>query len=398
MMKKTVAKKYKLDPDNAREHEERDKAAVRSSLEQFRAGRSIVVDNEDVVVVGNSTYEQAEKLGIPTMEIETEGEVLVVIKRKDLSPGDPERIGLALADNRTGELSRWDPQRATALLGRIRGISGLDLKPFDFTIPVFRVHEPLEEEGPIDPSKALLAKWAVERGQVWEIPGKAGTHRVMCGDSTDDLPLLMNGTLGNMIFTDPPYGVGYDGGMKKREKLKGDEIGTGIYTRVLPSLSSVVDGEAPLYLWYADGHAAAAAAAGYQIAAQIIWAKNHAQFVTSAHYKGKHEPCYYAHKKGKKARWYGPNNEVTLWEYKRAARNDFHPTQKPVALAARAIRNSTEYGQIVVDGFLGGGTTVVAAEQEGRICYGMEIEPKYVAVTLERLSKIGLKPTLVRKA
>jgi DNA modification methylase len=143
-----------------------------------------------------------------------------------------------------------------------------------------------------------------------------------------------------------------------------------------------------LYLWYADGHAAAAAAAaaaaGYQIVAQIIWAKNHAQFVTSARYKGKHEPCYYAHRKGKTARWYGPNNEVTLWEYPRAASNDYHPTQKPVAIASRAISNSTGLGHIILDPFLGSGTTMVAAEQLGRRCYGIEIEPRYVDVSVRR--------------
>ena len=117
--------------------------------------------------------------------------------------------------------------------------------------------------------------------------------------------------------------------------------------------------------------------------------------MTSAHYKGKHEPCYYGHRKGKSARWLGPNNEVTLWEYDRSSVNEFHPTQKPVPIACRAITNSTELGHIVLDLFLGSGTTMVAAEQLGRVCYGMEIEPKYVAVTLERMAGMGLEPKLV---
>ena len=205
-----------------------------------------------------------------------------------------------------------------------------------------------------------------------------------------------------MIFTDPPYGVDYTGGMKRQPRLQNDYVGTDIYARALPILARGTDDEAPLYLWYADGHAAAAAAAaavaaaGFVIVAQIIWAKNHAQFMSSAHYHGKHEPCFYGHKRGKSARWYGPTNEVTLWEYDRAASNDFHPTQKPVALAVRAIQNSTCAGDIVLDGFLGGGATLIGCESTQRCCYGCDIDPGYVAVALERWAQLtGQAPHLL---
>ena len=199
---------------------------------------------------------------------------------------------------------------------------------------------------------------------------------------------VMGGEKAQMIFTDPPYGVNYDGGAKKREKLDGDEVGTEIYAKAIPLLSEFADDSSPLYLWYADGHAAAAAAAaaGYIITAQIIWAKNHAQFVSTAHYHGKHEPCYYAHKKGKSNRWNGAKNEVTLWECDRSPSNDFHPTQKPVPIAVRAVGNSTASGDAVLDGFLGSGTTMVAAENLHRKCRGIEISPDYCAVILERMA------------
>jgi len=247
---------------------------------------------------------------------------------------------------------------------------GLDDKP-----------EITEDEVPAVPADPVT-----KPGDVWML----GDHRLVCGDSTDETTVrkLTGEHQAQMIFTDPPYGVGYDGGAKKRDKLAGDEIGTDIYAEVLPHLKFAADDKAALYLWYADGHAAAAAAAaaaaGYVITAQIIWAKNHAQFVTSAHYKGKHEPCYYAHRKGKSARWYGPNNEVTLWEYDRSARNDYHPTQKPVPIAARAITNSSAPGDIVLDLFLGGGTTLIAAEQLDRRCFGIELDPAYCDVIVER--------------
>ncbi len=249
-----------------------------------------------------------------------------------------------------------------------------------------------DAEPQIDRAEELRQQWGVELGQLWRLPSRTPgqEHRLICGDCTDAAVVehVMGGELAHMIFTDPPYGVNYDGGMKKRKELEGDHVGTDIYAGALPVLAQAADGEAPLYLWYADGHAAAAAAAaaaaGYQITAQIIWAKNHAQFVTSAHYKGKHEPCYYGHKRNKSARWHGPNNEVTLWEYDRSPRNDYHPTQKPVEVAVRAIRNSTESGQIVIDGFLGGGTTLIAAENLARQCRACEISPGYVAVALQR--------------
>ena len=264
--------------------------------------------------------------------------------------------------------------------------------------------DPQDAEPQMDRAEELREQWGVEPGQLWRLasrtPGQE--HRLICGDCTDvaTVERVMGGEKAHIIFTDPPYGVDYDGGMKKREKLDGDHVGTEIYDAALPVLARAVDDAAALYLWYADGHAAAAAAAaaaaGYQITAQIIWAKNHAQFVTSAHYKGKHEPCYYGHKRGKSARWHGPNNEVTLWEYDRSPSNDFHPTQKPVELGIRAITNSTESGQMVLDGFLGGGTTLIAAENLSRQCRAVEISPGYVAVALERYRQaFGIEAELV---
>jgi DNA modification methylase len=229
-----------------------------------------------------------------------------------------------------------------------------------------------------------------------------GPHRLLCGDSTvvTDVERLMNGDLADLVFTDPPYGVGYTGGAKPREALQGDQLGSTIYADALPMLRVAAADHAALYLWYADAHAAAAAAAaaaaGYVISAQVIWVKNNAQFVTSAHYKGKHEPCYYAHRKGKSAAWYGPNNEVTVWEANRANKNEWHPTQKPTELAERAMRNSSPEGGLVLDLFGGSGSTLIAAHATGRRACLMEIEPAYADVICRRFEKYaGIKPERV---
>jgi DNA modification methylase len=254
--------------------------------------------------------------------------------------------------------------------------------------------EVTEDEVPEVPVDAIT-----KPGDLWIL----GEHRVLCGDSTSeaDVARLMNGEKADMVFTDPPYGVDYDGGMKKREKLKDDHLGTEVYEKALPICVKNTTDRSAFYIWYADGHiaaaAAAAAAAGIHISAQIIWVKNHAQFMSNARYKGKHEPCMYGYKKSKGADWFGPNNEVTVWEYDRSSKNEFHPTQKPVQLSVRALSNSCPASGLVLDLFLGSGATLIGAEQTKRKCYGMEISPNYCDVIVKRWENLtGKKATLAK--
>ena len=216
-----------------------------------------------------------------------------------------------------------------------------------------------------------------------------GSHRLLCGDATkkEDVERLMGGEKAEMVFTDPPYGVGYDGGVQTpRDKLCGDQ-NTDLYAPCcsMAMTFSVVD--APLYLWHAGvkgiAAAAAAAAAGWEIRSEIIWNKNQAQYgALSAQYKQKHEPAYYCFKCGHSARWVGSTKEVTVWDIDRASKNEFHPTQKAVELATRAIGNHD--AKSVLDLFLGSGTTMIACEQLDRKCFGIEIDPLYVDVCVKR--------------
>ena len=303
---------------------------------------------------------------------------------------EAKKIKYALSDNdRAGE---YDEQQLAELV--YPHIEEINLEEYKVDLgEAATLADVIEDYGPdlndgteddvpeIDDTPAIT-----QSGQLFTL----GKHRLLCGDSTkaEDVERLMGGEKADMVFTDPPYGVGYDGGAKKRDKLVGDHLGTSVYGDALPHLKQSAANHAALYLWYADAHAAAAAAAaaaaGYEITAQVIWVKNNAQFVTSAHYKGKHEPCFYGHRKGKVAQWFGPNNEVTVWECDRAQKNEFHPTQKPVPLAVRAIKNSSKNGNVVLDLFLGSGTTLIAAEKLNRRCYGMEIDPKYCDVIIKR--------------
>jgi DNA modification methylase len=237
-------------------------------------------------------------------------------------------------------------------------------------------------EVPVDPVS--------KRGDIW----LCGDHRVMCGDSTssEDVGRLMDGKKADMVFTDPPYGVDYDGGHavkgKRREKLLNDAT-PDIYSPALLIAYSETKDNAALYLWFSDSRSSAVLSAvlsaGYEVRNTLIWNKNLAQFgAIGAQYKSKHEPCIYAFKRGKTPFWAGPTNEVSVWDVSRETKNDFHPTQKPVALSERAIKNSCPYKGIALDLFLGSGSTLIACEKTNRTCYGMEISGQYVDVIINR--------------
>jgi DNA modification methylase len=237
----------------------------------------------------------------------------------------------------------------------------------------------------------------VQRGEVWSL----GQHRLMCGDSTDETNVerMMAGGLAQLVVTDPPYGVAYDGthlspgtyfgeGQRKAERLVGDE-GVSVYGKMFDLLSEITDDKASAFVFFAGAVGlpiySAVDASQWEIRALIIWAKNHAQFGSmGSQYKTKHEPILYLFKKGRSTRWHGANNETTVWEYDRASRNEFHITQKPVDLFERPLSNHTEKGDIVFDGFVGSGTTIIAAERLDRRCYAMEIEPRYCDVAIKR--------------
>ena len=237
----------------------------------------------------------------------------------------------------------------------------------------------------------------VQPGEVWAL----GDHRIMCGDSTvgPDVDRLMVGELAQLVITDPPYGVDYDGthlspgtyfgeGQRKAERLVGD-TGISVYGAMFDILHRITDAKATAFGFFAGAVGlpiySAVDASEWEIRALIIWAKTHAQFGSmGSQYKTKHEPILYLFKKGRGTRWFGANNETTVWDYDRASKNEFHITQKPVELFERPMSNHTERGDVVFDGFVGSGTTIIAAERLGRRCYAMDIEPRYCDVAIKR--------------
>lgn len=256
--------------------------------------------------------------------------------------------------------------------------------------------EPGEGGDEFDATPETTGPTRTNAGELWVIGGK---HRLLVGDCTkaENVERLMDGAKWKCSITDPPYGVDYQGGRnpesnKAREKLANDGDAR-IYSRYLPAADMHRDKKSVMYIWFAGSKGGAVfssvEAAGWDVRALIVWNKLDAHYGNfMAQYMNKHEPCLYCVKDG--TDWYGPTNEVTVWDIKQPAKNEFHPTQKPIECMSRAMENSTAKGELVYDPFLGSGTTMIAAHRLGRTCYGCEIEPRYADVILKRAEAEGM--------
>ena len=228
-----------------------------------------------------------------------------------------------------------------------------------------------------------------------------GEHRLLCGDSTDadQVAKLMNGEKADMVFTDPPYGVSYTGGhnKKQRKKIENDTLQgadlTNLFRDSLLNADLFSKDYSAFYIWFSNLKAQETflsfSELNLEVRALLCWYKVKSGLgAFMSQYIPNFEPCIYAHKKGKSPQWYGASDEKSVWELKKDQRNDYHPTQKPVELPERAIKNSSKLFNIIYDCFLGSGSTMVAAHQLKRKCYGMELDPKYCQVIIDRMQKL----------
>lgn len=363
-----------FDPANARKHDEANLKAIAGSLNLFGQRKPIVVTKAGVVVAGNGTLEAAKSLGWTDID--------VVRVPADWSADQVKAF--ALADNRSAELASWDEQVMAAQLLELDA-AGFDIAEFGFEASDAPVDpESVEEdeipELPVVPVSKL--------GQVYQL----GRHRLMCGSSTDadSMEHLLQGVKADLVFTDPPYGVAYTGGLQfkdghvernNREMIANDDLD--IYEDVMAMLTKHAAG--PCYIWFAGSKGASiyAAAEKYgDIHALLIWVKNGGYGALNANYKQKHEPCLYWKPKGTTLNFIGATTETTIWNIDKDGRNKLHPTQKPVALAARAIANHE--CDTVLDMFGGSGATLIAAEEMNKTCYMMELDPQYIDVIITR--------------
>lgn len=350
-----------------------------NELPQMMEVRPIVVDQDGIVLGGNMRFRALIEMGkteVPDEWIKQISE-LTDTQKKEFIVKDNVGFGAwdwdILANEwNADELADW----------------GLDLPSG------WGDNQEAEDDGYEVPEKMQTD---IVEGDLIEI----GPHRILCGDSTnsDCWEKLMNGAKLDCINTDPPYNVDYTGRTKDALKIINDKmsqddfyqflydfyVSIGIYTKL----------GAAWYIWHADseGHnfRKALIDSGVKLAQCLIWVKN-TMVMSRQDYHWQHEPCLYGWKEGAAHSWYSDRKQTTTMHFDKPQRNGEHPTMKPVELIAYQIKNSTKQGDIVGDGFLGSHTTMVASHQLGRICYGMELDPVYCQVGIDRMQK--LDPTL----
>jgi DNA modification methylase len=404
-----------------------DLGALHSSLSRHGYTSPVLINEKTGrLVAGHGRVDalrqrKAEGQEPPQHIVARDGEWFVPVVRGLSFATDAEASAYLLADNKLSELGGWDDQGLAKLLTEIAasenglvgtGYDGDDLDKLLRDIQRASGAALTSQDNEPTKSEELQKKWGTALGQMWDIAG----HRVWCGSSLEVPDALFDGNKVRLIWTDPPYGVSYanknaylnrtDRGNRIQTPIVNDHMTpeatqtlfTGALTRAVPhceegaAIYATVPG-GPLYVRFV----AAIEDAGFTFKHGLVWVKNH--FVIGmSDYHFRHEPILYGWLETGAHYWNGDRSQDSVFEVDKPHSSDLHPTTKPVELIARMIANSTQPTDIVYDPFCGSGTTLVAAHQLGRIGYGVELDPGYVAVELERLSALGLTPRLIEEA
>ncbi len=353
---------------------------VADSLRRFGWQQPIVAKRTGEVVAGHTRLLAAKHLGMDRVPVfRFEG-------------SDLDAVAYGIADNRTASFATWDEPALAKLLAQLQAEDSLAAVGFSEEEVAVLLRAQEEEVEDDDGPGELPENPVSQPGDMWLL----GDHRLLCGDSTDaeNMARLLAGEQPRLMVTDPPYGVEYDpnwrneAGVSKTSrtgKVANDDRVD--WTAVWKLYSGAV-----CYVWHAGRHCGEVAAnlheAGFDIRAQIIWAKS--RFALSrGNYHWQHEPCWYAVRRGNKAHWVGDRKQSTVWNIAVTDDGDKtrHGTQKPPECMARPMRNHD--APVILDPFLGSGSTLIAAHKLGRQCLGMEIEPGYVDVAIERWEKVS---------
>lgn len=374
--------------NNARTHSAEQVNKLRASLREFGFVNPVIVDRNLNVIAGHGRILAAKEEKIPEVPC-VYVDYLTEAQKK----------AYILADNRMAMDAGWDEE-----LLRVE-IEALQAEAFDVSLTGFDEKEisdlfkDSDETGAEDDDfnlSAVLEQAAfVEKGDVWTV----GRHRVMCGDATvaEDVQKLMDGKKANLILTDPPYGVSFqsaDGLSIQNDSIKGEEFYKFLLA-AMQNMVSVLEPGGAAYVFHADTEGLnfrrAFVDAGLHLAGCCIWVKN-SLVLGRSDYQWQHEPVLYGFLKNGKHSWYSDRKQTTIWNFDKPKRNKNHPTSKPLDLLAYPIGNSTQANAIVLDTFGGSGSTLMACEQTNRICYMMELDPKYASVILRRYVEDGGNP------
>lgn len=353
---------------------------IKQSLLKFGYVDPIIV-NEDLTVIGGHQRLTVLK----DLDYETAKCVIV-----DLPKEDEKALNIAL-NKITGQ---WDEALLADLL--------LDLQESDFNLDLTgfeppeiddilsNVHDKELSEDEFDVEEELKKPTLSRHGDIWQL----GKHRVICGDSTkaETYKQLLDDRKANLVVTDPPYNVDVE---ETAGKILNDNMSDGDFYQFLLSMFTQVENhmedDASIYVFHADTEGLnfrkAFKEAGFYLSGCCIWKKNSLVLGRSP-YQWQHEPCLYGWKKKGKHQWFSDRKQTTIWEYDRPKSSRDHPTMKPIQLMAYPIQNSSMRGTIVLDPFLGSGSTLIAADQTGRVCYGIELDEKFVDVIVKRYIEV----------
>ena len=362
--------------NNARTHSDSQILKLRSSLREFGFINPVLIDRNYNIAAGHGRVAAAKLEGITQVPC-------VFIDH--FTPAQMKAY--ILADNKMALDAGWDDEllaielESLAELGFDLGLTGFDEAELNALFETDEVHEDdfdVEEE---------LKKPAITKiGDIWLL----GRHKLICGDCTkqETYTSLMGDTQANLVVTDPPYNVNYEGsaGKIQNDNMKDDKFYQFLYDAFL-AMHSVMANDSSIYVFHADTEGLnfrrAFSEAGFYLSGTCIW-KKQSLVLGRSPYQWQHEPCLYGWKKQGKHQWYSDRKQTTIWEFDKPRKNGEHPTMKPIPLIAYPIANSTMTNSIVLDPFLGSGSTLIACEQMDRVCFGIELDEKFCDVIVSR--------------
>lgn len=363
--------------NNSRTHSDEQVAQIAASIKEFGWTNPILI-TENSIIAGHGRLMAARKLGmskVPCIEV------------KNLTPAQVKAY--IIADNKLALNAGWDNEllniefQELEELGFNLELTGFSLDEIDALKPV-ELNEGLTDE---DAAPDVPVEAKTKPGDIYQL----GKHRLMCGDScsTNDMEKLCDGQLVDMWLTDPPYNVAYEGGTGLT--IKNDNMGDDQFRQFLRdayvTADLVMKPGAVFYIWYADvetyNFSGAIKDAGWKMSQILIWKKS-SLIMGRKDYHFIHEPCLYGWKEGAAHLWASDRKQTTIMEFEKPRKNGEHPTMKPVALFEYQMLNNTKGGDIVLDSFGGSGTTLIAAEKNGRVARLMELDPKYCDVIVKR--------------
>lgn len=368
---------------NARTHSEAQVSQIAASIREFGFLSPILVAEDNTILAGHGRLAAALKLGLKKVPCVKENHLTETQKRAYI-----------IADNKLSLNAGWDSELLAVELSELEGADfNLDLLGFDEAelSSIFDADKDVSDDD-FDVEKELEEPCFSKTGDMWML----GKHRVICGDATklETFKTLLEDTKVNLVVTDPPYNVNYEGsaGKIKNDNMEDDKFYQFLFNSFVNMEQAMAD-DASIYVFHADTEGLnfrkAFQDAGFYLSGCCIW-KKPSLVLGRSPYQWQHEPCLYGWKKKGKHKWYAGRKETSVWEFEKPKKNADHPTMKPIALLAYPIKNSSMTNSLVLDPFAGSGSTLIACEQTGRICYAIELDEKYCDVIVKRyIEQVG---------